>query len=1003
MPRQPKTAFVMLCTAAAVLATVAMPAQAARYAKKATWAETLAALQGAADKDARQHWQSLRRDFPIECDWAMQDAEGDPARLLSDANAALVKTMIARVLEEIGSPAELKGRLSAVGGDARAGLDFYVKACRQRRAKRLRIVLAKSPRIVFTKHYNLGGSHYAYTEGQSDAQHERHFRPGGGLFLLEMSGLYGTVRTLVDAGAGVIRDPDVSYDGKRILFAWKKSDRKDDYHLYEMDVASGKIRQLTSGLGFADYEACYLPNDHIVFNSTRCVQIVDCWWTEVSNLYTCDGDGKYMRRLGFDQVHTNFPTVMSDGTVIYTRWDYNDRGQLYPQPLFQMNFDGTSQTEMYGNNSWFPTTIAHARGVPESKKILAILTGHHSHQKGKLAIVDPTKGRQEASGVQLVAPIRETKAVRIDAYRQNGDQWQYPYPLSKRDYLVTYCPLKGSNRRYPAPFGIYYQDIDGRRELLAWDDRISCNQSVPLAARKRPALRPSIVDYRQTTGTYYVQDVYHGPGLKGIERGTVKALRVIALEFRSSGIGRNGNRGPAGGALVSTPMSIDNGSWDVKHVLGDAIVHSDGSAMFTVPARRPVYFQLLDAKGRAVQSMRSWSTLMPAESFSCTGCHEDKNEAPPAGRTTLAMRAGAQKLKPFYGPPRGFSFAREIQPILDKHCITCHNDRTKALNIAGGGRRRGQVNSSSASRPKGAAVVSRLTEVWKYTTDKPSGDWTKGNYDDSKWTTGTGGFGTAGTPGGKICTPWRTKTIWLRRKITIPADAVKRQMGFWLSHDEDVDIHINGKKVARRSGYTTKFFWLPMDAKAHKAIKAGQNILAVQCRQTRGGQFIDVALYAVGKAPVIVKTPDPVVTPGDGKVKKAFSLLGTTQVDGRARRKWSDAYLALTQRGRPNRLVNWLNAQSIPPMLPPYYTGSCKSELLTMHEKGHNNVKLSREEMEKIACWIDLLVPYCGSYDEAGAWNDGDRAKYKRYMDKRKRMEEIERKNIEAFIADGQK
>ena len=999
MQNRRMTMLVTLCLASAMPAATARPAHAESYAKKATFAETVIDTQGSKGDLMKSHWPALRRDFPIQADWVMQDTNGNVAKLLTDRDATAAKEMIARVLTELAATSPLKGQLASVGGDARAAIDLYVKACEQRRAKRLKIVLEKSPKIIFTKHYNLGGSHYAYTEGASDAQAERHFRPGGGLYLLEMKGLYGEVRTLVETPKGVIRDPDVSYDGKRVLFAWKKDDRKDDYHLYEMTMASGKVRQLTEGLGYADYEAAYLPNDNIMFNSTRCQQIVDCWWTEVSNLYLMNKDGKYMRRIGFDQVHTNYPAVMDDGRVIYTRWDYNDRGQLYPQPLFQMNVDGTAQTEVYGNNSWFPTTIAHSRGLPGSKKILAILTGHHSHQKGKLAIIDPTKGRQEAQGVQLIAPITETRAVKIDSYGQGGDQWQYPYPLTDRDYLVTFSPYSGGNRRYSVPFGIYYQDIDGRRELLAWDDRQPCNQSVPLRPRKKPTLRPSQVDYRKKTGTFYVQDVYHGPGLTGIERGVVKKLRVVALEFRAAGIGSNGNGGPAGGALVSTPVTVRNGTWDVKHVLGQTKVHEDGSAMFIVPARVPVYFQLLDEKDYVVQSMRSWSTLQPGEKFSCTGCHEDKNEAPP-GKLTQAMKGGAVKLDPFYGPTRGFSFIKEIQPILDKHCIKCHDDRAKAVRVSSGRRAR----NTPSPRPKGAAPIADLGESWRYTTRRPSVDWTKSDFDDSKWTAGSGGFGTAGTPGGKVCTTWNSSEIWLRRKVNIPAKAADRKMGLWLTHDEDVEVYVNGTQAARRRGYTTEFFWLDLDAKARKAVKAGENVLAVHCRQTSGGQFIDVALYAVGTAPVIAKKPEPVKKPVPvaTKKKRAFSLLATQQRDGGARRMWSDSYLALTQNGRPNKIVNWLNVQSIPPMLPPYYAGAAKSTLLSQFEKGHNDVKLSREEKEKIACWIDLLVPYCGSYDEAAAWSEGDWAKHNRYMAKRKAMEEFDRKNIQAYIRAGQ-
>ena len=183
-----------------------------------------------------------------------------------------------------------------------------------------------------------------------------------------------------------------------------------------------------------------LPNGHIVFNSTRCVQTVDCWWTEVSNLYTCDGEGRYLRRLGFDQVHSNYPTVTPDGRVLYTRWEYNDRGQIFPQGLFQMNPDGTGQTAYYGNNTWFPTTILHARAIPGTQKVVAVFSGHHTIQKGWLGILDPSRGRQENQGAQLIAPVRETAAVRVDAYGQSGDQFQYPYPLSETEFIVAFRP-----------------------------------------------------------------------------------------------------------------------------------------------------------------------------------------------------------------------------------------------------------------------------------------------------------------------------------------------------------------------------------------------------------------------------------------------------------------------------------------------------------------------------------------------------------------------------------
>ena len=274
--------------------------------------------------------------------------------------------------------------------------------------------------------------------------------------------------------------------------------------------------------------------------------------------------------------------------------------------------------------------------------------------------------RQENSGVQLAAPIRATPAERIDGYGQVGELWQYPYPLNEEECLVTYAPLgwdQPERRRGDAGFGIYWMDLQGHRELLVSDSTLPCCQPVPLAARPRPFTRSNRVVYSQENGTFFLQDIYAGRGLAGIARGTVKKLRLVALDYRAAGIGNNGNAGPGGGALVSTPISIGNGAWDVKTVLGEVKVHEDGSALFIVPARTPVYFQAVDARGCVVQTMRSWSTLQPGEYFGCVGCHEHKNNAPPTASYgfSLAMKAGLQAPEPFYGVPRGFSFPKEIR------------------------------------------------------------------------------------------------------------------------------------------------------------------------------------------------------------------------------------------------------------------------------------------------------------------------------------------------------
>lgn len=836
------------------------------------------ALQPAAE------WQRLRRDFPIECDWAEQDGgpEITAGRWLDlRTDTRWERSLIRRALDEV--PDAVPGArefealcVASPGPEDARWLELYAAIGAQRRAVRIETVRTNAPRIVFTKRRTIRPSFFAYTEGQSDAQNERHFLPGSELCRWEFDGLRGRVKTLHADPEGVIRDPAVSWDGERVVFAWKRSLDEDDYHLYALEVATGRLRQITAGLGFADYEPAFLPNGDLIFASTRCVQTVDCWWTEVSNLYTCDPDGRYLRRLTFDQVHTVFPQVLDDGRVIYTRWDYNDRGQTFPQPLFQMNPDGTGQAEFYGNNSWFPTTIAHARGIPGTERVLAILCGHHTSQAGKLAVIDPAAGRQENQGVQLVAPVRETLAERIDGYGQEGELWQYPFPLNEREFLVSYAPRGWAGGGEPlegdAAFGIYWMDREGRRELLVSDPRLPCQQPVPLMPRRRPPVRPSLVDYRKSTGTYYVQDIYAGPALKGVPRGTVARLRVVALEFRPAGIGNNDSDGPGGGALISTPVALGNGTWDVKVVLGETPVQPDGSAFFTVPARTPVYFQAVDTNGFAVQTMRSWSTLQPGEVQSCVGCHEHKNSAPPTDRYrgTLALARGPQRLEPFHGPARGFSFPKEIQPILDRHCVRCHDQQDL--------------------RPKPARLVRAITRQA-----------------DPEW---------------RVMLP----------QVQAPARAPER--------------------VAATS---------PND-------------------------------------PEIPTQP-------------AFSLRGTTVVDRVAKRHWSEAYLNLTLARLPGpdadqgayagtfdgQMVNWIGSQSIPTPLPPYAAGAARSALFSLLAEGHYGVRLSRAEWDKLACWVDLLVPYCGDYREAATWSEAERETFERYADKRQRMEALERRHLEAW------
>ena len=577
-----------------------------------------------------------------------------------------------------------------IAQDGVASTNMPYKAWRakmlKRRAERLAPVAKYAKKWVYCRHWVMGGSHYAYTEAVSDAHAERTFlKIGSSLCMAEYNpaGLWKET-TLLETKDGCFRDVDVSPDGKRILYSFKASDLGDDFHLYEMELATRKMRQLTFGKGVADYEGCYLPDGRILFNSTRCMQIVDCWWTEVSNLYRCEADGSKITRITYDQVHDNYPTLTWDARILYTRWEYNDRSQMYPQPLLSMNVDGTNQRAYYGGNSWFPTTLIHARAVPNSPLFFGICTGHHSFQPGELMRFDPREGREEAQGAWQLEPLRRAKARKVDADGQQGRVAMYPYPIDEDNVVLSFLPQGWGNGpgKYPkyrdhnAPFALYWTDVNGARELLvAQKGKVPCGRPVPVRVRDLPNRSSVMPDESLKTGIVAIRDVYVGDAMKGVPRGTVKSMRVVSIDYRAAGIGHNGNAGPGGGGLSCTPPALGNGTWGVKRVLGEVPVAEDGSVVVEVPCRTPIYFMLLDEKGRMVQSMRSWTTLQPGETASCVGCHEPLNQAPDFRNGNVEVGRALASLKK---PPRGFSFTKDVQTILNRRCVSCHNPQKNA-------------------------------------------------------------------------------------------------------------------------------------------------------------------------------------------------------------------------------------------------------------------------------------------------------------------------------------
>jgi hypothetical protein len=135
-------------------------------------------------------------------------------------------------------------------------------------------------------------------------------------------------------------------------------------------------------------------------------------------------------------------------------------------------------------------------------------------------------------------------------------------------------------------------------------------------------------------------------------------------------------------------------------------------------------------------------------------------------------------------------------------------------------------------------------QIWRFTTSKPADGWEKGDFDDSAWQEGPGGFGTEGTPGAFVRTEWNTSDIWLRRTFELKNMTLNRPE-LMLHHDEDAEVYINGRLIAKLEGYSTSYIWITLDEMASQALKVGKNCLAIHCRQTTGGQYIDAGLIDV--------------------------------------------------------------------------------------------------------------------------------------------------------------
>lgn len=512
--------------------------------------------------------------------------------------------------------------------------------------------------------------HNTATLFQKGEINESCFFPGGAMRVYDVN--TGDITTLIELKDGVVRDPELSFDGKKIIFSMRKN-RDDFYHLYEMNVDGSDLKQLTFAEGVSDIDPLYLPDGGIVFSSTRQPKYCMCNRHIMCNLYRMEADGANITQIGVSTLFEGHSSLLSDGRILYDRWEYVDRNFGDAQGLWTVNPDGTKHSIYYGNNTQSPGGVIDARQIPGTDQVVCIFGSCHDRPWGALAIIDRKKGVDGVEPVVQIWPEDSRKLVDkgdLDSFKWIEYFFEDPYPLNENFFLTsrTIWAKPGGWMHLDSKSGIYLVGRDSTQELIIEGNR-SLFDPMIIEPRPKPHAIPSNRNYTEKKGTFYVQDVYHGTHMQGVAPGTVKYLRIIESPekrtWTQSGWGGQGEQAPA----------VNWHSFENKRILGEVPVEADGSANFEVPSGTFVYFQLLDKDKKMIQSMRSGTMVMSGEVNGCIGCHEDRLSIPSAMRTTpLALKKAPAKLNGWMGkPPRNFSFMEQVQPVLDKSCVRCHD------------------------------------------------------------------------------------------------------------------------------------------------------------------------------------------------------------------------------------------------------------------------------------------------------------------------------------------
>ncbi len=571
-------------------------------------------------------------------------------------------------------------------------------------------------KILFVKRYTYQSSHY-YTDFIDGCE-----RFGGNICTLDLT--TGQVQEIVPSMShGIFGRYDLCFDARRIVFAWKEKIGKG-FRIYEVNVDGTGLRQITfdppdeqqridrywrrdmrSWAGRPilyhhhtdDMDPVWLPDGGICFISTRCEYGILCdgpdYFT-TTVLYRMDADGSNIQKLSNSSVSEGWPTVANDGRILYTRWEYVDKGAVSTKCLWAMYPDGSASVEIYGNGIAIPSAFIQARPIPKTFNQFIVLGGPHCcpmNGIGTVIRLDMTADYRTELPMTYITPnVRMTPSGHGSFLQLRDGKWVNdtrgplfidPYPLSDKLFLVS----KNADREWNdfTAWDLYLLDETGATLLIYDDPEISCYQPMPLRRRVSP---PVLASHRneelaeENLAELIVTDVYRG--MTNVQRGEVKYIRVNEQVPRPWAARRNwpGDEYDQQHACITKNTHL---GLKVQH--GVVPVLPDGSARFLVPADRNIFFQVLDENFMELQRERTFVNYRPGEVRSCIGCHEKNIDAPPASaRMPLALLRDPDRPGPQPGETSGarpIHYPTDVQPVLDRHCVKCHSGPKPAARL----------------------------------------------------------------------------------------------------------------------------------------------------------------------------------------------------------------------------------------------------------------------------------------------------------------------------------